>query len=112
VVVSDDLSALWVHELPVERRTASGGGYGDQYAAAETVSGFYDDTTQLMPGPDGVQVVVSGRFAFPSSVAYIPVGSRVTLPALFGGRVTEVIASAVGDAGGQPVPAHQEVGLR
>lgn len=111
-MTTDPLTPWWVHTVQVERLTTSGGGYGDQYADPEEVTGFVDDTTQLMAGPNGTQVVVSARFAFPSTTAYVPVGSRVTLPALFGGRVTQVVASAVGDAGGQPVPAHQEIGLR
>lgn len=76
---------------------------------AETVTGFYSDKTQLVAGPDGQQVAASGAFAFPSSVAYIPVRSEITLPAKFGSRVVTVQASMVGDGGGQPTPDHQEV---
>jgi hypothetical protein len=45
------------------------------------------------------------------SYAYVPVQSRVTLPARFGGRVTEVVAAAVGDGGGQPTPDHQQIAV-
>jgi hypothetical protein len=107
--VSDPLgdAGWWVHTLQVERYTGDGEAGGKSYAQAVPVTGFYSDKTEFSGG----QIVTSGRFAFPPDVPYIPAQSRVTLPALFGGRVTQVVTVSVGDGGGQPTPDHQVVGL-
>lgn len=96
----------WRHTLTVERWQGDSA-YEDKFAAPEPVTGFYADGTKYSGG----QIVSTGEFAFPLGVAYIPVQSKVTLPAQFGGRVCRVSKSAVGDGGGQPTPDHQEIGL-
>lgn len=101
----------WVHQVTVERFTGSSG-YGDAYTTATGVPCFVHDGAKLVIGPDGATVTASSTVAFPPSVARIPVDSWITLPAMFGGRRALVIASAVGDAGNQPTPNHQEISLR
>lgn len=111
-MVSDPLAEWWVHEVVVERWNGDSA-YGDQFDSAVTVTGFYDDSTQYRGG----EVIAAGRFAFPRSVPYIPVESRVTLPSTFGTnpdgspRIYRVVDSAIGDGGGQPTPDHQQIGL-
>ena len=102
--MTDDLAEWWVHTLSVERWNGAAA-YDDVFDAPVNVVGFYDDKTVYASG----QVVAAGSFAFPKSVPYIPVQSRVTLPAEFGGRVVRVVSSAVGSGGGQPTPDHQEI---
>jgi hypothetical protein len=104
--VTDPLAIFYRHELAVERFLGDGA-YGDQYAPSETITGCYSDGTTYSGG----QIVSTGQFAFPLSYAYVPVQSRVTLPANFGGRVVTVKTSAVGDGGGAPTPDHHEIGV-
>jgi hypothetical protein len=112
VAVTDPLADWWVHAVVIERFVSAGGGYGDGLAAAETVMGFVRDGTKLVADGTGKQVASSAQVALPISVAYVPVQSRVTLPAQFGeARRTTVIVSAFGDGGGQPTPDHHELAL-
>lgn len=97
------------HQLRVERFAAPGAGYGDTYADPETVEGFYKDGIHLVADQTGKQIASSGVFGFPLSYAYVPLQSRVTLPAKFGSRVTEVVAVEVGDGGGLPTPDYQQI---
>jgi hypothetical protein len=105
--MADDLAEWWRHTVSVRRWTGPGEAGGDSFAATEDVLGFYSDKTVYSNG----EVVASGRFAFPSTVDYIPVQSLVTLPALFGGRTCRVVSTAVADGGGQPTPDHQVIGV-
>lgn len=99
-----------LHTLSVERITGNGA-YGKSYDDPEDIEGFYLDGTKTIGAPDAQQIVVSGQFAFSLSYNYVPVDSRVTLPSLFGARVTFVNLSAVGDGAGLPTPDHQMIGL-
>lgn len=109
--MTDQLAAWWVHPVTIERFTGSTA-YGDSYAPADPADGFVSDDNHLVLTANGEQVVASTRVALAPDVAPIPVGSRVTLPAAFGSRVTVVLASSTGDAGGLPLPAHHEISLR
>lgn len=106
----DPLAEFYGHTLSV-RRAKPSGRYGGAYDVAEDIVGFFDDGTKLVPGPGGVQVVSSGRFAFPLSYAYVPVDSEVTVPVEFGGRTSKVIVASRGDGGGAPTPDHYEISL-
>lgn len=108
--MSDPLAGFWVHPCVVRRRVA-GGRYGETFAEPVTVTGFVEDGQKLVTGAGGKQLTSSARVAFPAGTAAIPLDSEVTLPALFGGRTCAVIATAVGDAGGQPTPNHLEIAL-
>jgi hypothetical protein len=110
-VTSDPLALFFVHHLIVERFTGSTA-YGDTFAAEATVPGFVSDDNHLVLDSNGEQVVASTRVALPATVAAVPVGSRVTLPAAFGSRESVVVAASIGDAGPLPLPAHQEISLR
>lgn len=108
---TDPLASYWVHDIAIERFAGSTA-FGDEYDDAVTVAGFVSDDDRLVRDPSGEQVVSSTRIALPATVAPVPVGSRVTLPAAFGNRESMVISSSVGDAGGLPLPAHHEISLR
>jgi hypothetical protein len=58
--VSNPLATWWRHSVIIERFTGEGS-YGNEYAAPETVVGYYSDKTEYSGG----QVVAQGRFAFP-----------------------------------------------
>lgn len=109
--MADDLAEWWVHQLSVKRLAEVGGAGGDTYAAPVTVTGFYRDGSKLVTDGNGKQILSSGQFAFPLTVARIPVGSLVTVPAKFGGRESKVITANIGDGGGQPTPDHHEIAL-
>lgn len=114
--MTDPLARWWVHEVGVRRLTGSGAG-GDVYtpappAAPESVPCFVRDGTKLVRAMNGSEVVSTVQIAYPAAIARIPVGSKVTLPALFGGRTSTVISSSVGDGGGLPTPDHNEAALQ
>lgn len=108
--MSDSLAQFWVHDVVVERAKASGSRV-TTHDDPVTERGFVNDGTKLVRGADGKEIVSSAQVAFPSSVARIPVDSKVTLPAGFGGRTSRVVVSAVGDGGGLPTPDHHEIAL-
>lgn len=107
----DPLADWYRHQVQVERFTGTGP-TGDVYAAATTELVMVDDTRRLVRAADGSQVISESSIAHPLTVAAIPPGSRVTLPAIFGGRRTIVLATSVGYGGGQPTPDHVELALQ
>ena len=108
--MTDPLTQFYRHPVVVTRASGSGR-YGPTDSTPETIMAFIDDRTQLAPGPAGVEIVASARVAFPTTYAYVPVDSHVTLPAEFGGRTAKVVAADRGDGGGLPTPDHYEIGL-
>lgn len=110
-MTADPLGAWFTHSMAVERFTGTGP-YGDAYTAATTELAAVDDSTKLIRGADGSDVVSSTRIFLPSTTVYVPPGSRVTLPAIYGSRRTIVLAVSVHDGGGQPTPDHVELALQ
>lgn len=108
--MSDPLADWWVHQVHIEAYAGSGA-YGDSYDTAVTVTGLVDDTNRLVVNADGQQVVSSARVFLPAGTV-VPLGSRVTLPAPFLGRASQVIAVSVHDAGTVDVPSHVELALQ
>jgi hypothetical protein len=107
----DPLSAWWVHEVKVERLTGTGA-YGDKFAAGVTYLGFVEDKVQQVRDTNGNEVTSTGTVAFPTSVADIPPGSRLTLRAgTASQRVARVITFARAEAGPLPTPNHLELTL-
>lgn len=106
-----DMTYWWVHTVTVERYLREGQGGTEVYADAEQVDGFYQDKERLVIGPEGDQILAAGTFYFADTVAYVPLQSRVTLPAAFGGRVVTVVSVSVVDTGPLPFANYQEVGL-
>lgn len=104
----DPLAIWWVHAVTVKRWLRTGQGGVEVFADPETVTGFYDDRTNFTAGLNGEQITAAGTLAVPSSVAFIPLQSQITLPAAFGGRTVRVVATAVGDSGGLGLPDHAE----
>lgn len=107
--MADELADWWVHTVLIARWTGSGAVEG--YAAPVATAGFVHDGSKLVAGPDGKEITSSAQVALPIGTPYVPVNSLVTLPAQFGGRQARVVASAVGDGGGQPTPDHIELSL-
>jgi hypothetical protein len=105
-----DLLAEWFRHPIVIERFAGVGAIGDLFSPAETVMGFVHDDTKIIAGTGGQQIISSAQVALPAATAYVPVGSRVTLPAQFAApgqtRSPLVIGSARADGGGQPTPDH------
>jgi hypothetical protein len=109
-VAVDPLADWWRHTLDLWRFVKDAP-YGRVYSpplaeGPANVTGYYRDETILNAAG---QIEASGRFAFPRAVAYVPVKSRMRLPAAFGGRTVDVVKVQVGDGGGQPTPDHQIV---
>lgn len=114
-MVSDPLGEWWVHPVGLHRMVDNGA-YGPIYdppldSDPVTVLGFVRDGSKLIAGPNGEQVTSSAQIALPAGTPYVPVQSQVTLPAMFGGRTSTVIACSVADGGGQPTPDHVELSL-
>jgi hypothetical protein len=92
-----------IHTVTLERlASGDGDGFGTTFAAPETVQGFVNDQNKLVRAASGDQVVSSTQVALDRAVGYVQPRSRVTLPAIFGGRTATVIGCEVGDAGGLP----------
>lgn len=106
-MAADPLASWWVHEITVERRTGTTGSGAPRYDDAVTVPCFIAQQTETVRGPDGPDVIERTDIAYPITVPLIGQGSRVTLPAAFGGQPTTVLAAARGDGGGLPTPDHQ-----
>lgn len=102
--MADLLSMWWVHTVIIERYTGDGA-EGPEYAAAETVKGFVDDSVKLVRSDTGKETVSSRRVFVPLTVAPIPAGSRVT----YGAKTSTAINVADRDGGGLPLPEHREV---
>jgi hypothetical protein len=104
---------VFVHTgILVERFQSGDDGYGANYAAGETLTGFVDQGEQLVVAPTGDEVISIARVYFPVGTAWIPVQSKVTLPSQFGSEVGEVIAANVRDTGTLPLPEFLELALR
>jgi len=108
--VSDDLAPFWIHDVVIARRTGVGA-YTIAYDTPQTVTGFVDDGQRLVVNADGEQVTSTATVFLPADTADVPVQSQVTLPATFGGRVSEVIRVGRRDSGSLDLPDHIEVNL-
>ena len=106
----DDLADFWVHTVSIERYTGSGA-YGDTFADAANVDGLVDDGQKIIAGVNGQAISSTATVYLPIDTADVPVKSKVTLPAEFGGRECQVIAVARHDGGGLPLPECLEVNL-
>lgn len=106
----DILADWWVHEITVARW--SGSGAIESFDDPVTVRGFVRDGAKLVTGPNGKEITSSAQIALPAGTPYVPVNSKVTLPVIFGGRASTVIAAAVADGGGQGTPDHIEIALQ
>ena len=111
-MTADPLADFWQHDVSVERFTGTDAFGVDVYATAETVTGFVDDTRRLVRDLAGQEVVASTTVYLPAATADVPAGSKVTLPAVFGGRSSQVVGVSRHDAGSLPLPAHLELALR
>lgn len=107
----DPLAQWWVHTTDVQRFAGSGS-EGDTWdAVAEGVPCFISDKRRLVRAGTGEQVVSETTVLYPKTTADIPVDSLITLPALFGGRTSTVLAVSRHDGGGLPTPDHLEVAI-
>lgn len=89
------------HVVTVETVTSAGDAMGDTYGTATPFAAFVNDKNKLVRAASGDQVVSSTQVALPAGSGYFRPGTRVTLPAAFGARVTTVIGCEVADAAGQ-----------
>ncbi|MFC9874876.1 hypothetical protein [Nocardia salmonicida] len=103
--MSDPLGVFWVHDCMV-RRLVGDGAYGPEYAAPTTDRGNVAAKVQMVRDTSGDEVVSSTSVAFPLSVADVPPGSEVQLPAAFGSRTSKVVAVSK-SALGEPFPDTQ-----
>lgn len=110
-MAADPLADWWVHRVDVDRY-AGAGPEGDAWAATETgVACFVEERNRLVLAANGEQTVSGTTIAFPSTVADIPAGSRITIGAPFTPRTAVVITTSRADGGGQDTPDHLEVAL-
>ena len=106
----DDLAAFFIHETTVERRTGSSPS-GSVFASGVPVVGWVDQTSKLVRTANGSEVVASASVFYPAGTPIIPLGSYVTLPAVFGSQRAQVVDFAVRDSGALDLPDHLEVNL-
>lgn len=109
--MTDALADWWQHSVSIERYEGSGA-KGDVFAAAVDADALVDDTQRLVVDATGQEVISTATVFLPALTADVPLNSRVTLPAQFGGRPARVIVVKRHDAGTLPTPNHVEVNLR
>lgn len=105
------LDYLWVHVASVrryQRRDAMG---AETFADPVDVPGLYIDKEQIVVGAGGEQILATGTFAFARDIDPVPLQSRLTLPAVFGGRELTVTSESIRDTGALPLPNYQQIGL-
>lgn len=107
---TDALVDWWRHTITIARYTGTGA-YGDVWAAPTSEAGMVEDKRRMIRASNGEQVISSTTVYLPISTPDVPLGSTVTLPAVFGTRVATVLAVARHDGGGQPTPDHLELNL-
>jgi hypothetical protein len=107
---SSDLAGWFTQTVTIERLVGRTG-RGTSYAAPTTTAAFVDQGAKLVRNPQGDQVVSSARVFLPATTDAVPLGSRVTLPAAYGGVQASVLGVALHLAPGLPVPEHLEVQL-
>ncbi|KZM75748.1 hypothetical protein [Nocardia terpenica] len=107
--MTDPLVLFWRHWVLVHRYVGNGAA-GPLFDPPGGECGNVAAKNQMVRDTSGDEVVSSASIAFPAGVAYIPPGSRITLPDEFGGRTTKVVAASVSNAG-PPFPDTQVVYL-
>lgn len=106
-----DLTYWWQHTVSVERWLRTGQGGTEVFATPVDVDGLYVDKERFVAGPNGEQILAAGSFYYPADVPFIPLQSRLTLPAVFASRVVRVVSESVRDTGDLPFSEYQEVGV-
>lgn len=109
MTAAQKIAAWFAYPIVVERY-AGATARGPSFDAPVTVLGMVDPGTKWVSAPTGETVLSSARVFLPSGTADVPAQSRITLPAVFGGRVTRVITSA-SFASTRGTPDHLEVTL-
>lgn len=104
------LDRFWIHTVQV-RPLVDEGAEGDSLGPAVAVSGFVDDSTKLVRGATGDEVVAAATVFLPAGAPDVPLGSEVTLPASLGSRVLTVVSVARHDSGPLGLPDHVELGV-
>jgi hypothetical protein len=107
---SRDLAAWFTGTVTVER-FAGQTAHGPTYLAGTVEACFIDQGNTMVRAPNGDQVVSSARVFLPANTDTIPLGSKVTMPAAYGGARATVLTVQLRKAPGLPVPEHLEVAL-
>ena len=103
---ADELAEFYVHTVTVTPK-AGDSPYGPAYGDPFTLACFVDETTRLVRGLDGAEVVSSATLTTAPGVD-VPVGSDVALPS---GRATTVLGVAHADSGPLDLPDHAAITL-
>ncbi|WP_157556246.1 hypothetical protein [Nocardia acidivorans] len=107
--MSDPLGMFW-HHMVLVRRYVGTGAAGPEYAAPTAERGNVAVKRQVVRDGSGDEITSSTTIVFPPSVASIPPGSEVALPAEFGGGTADVVSVTASNAG-PPFPDTQVVYL-
>lgn len=100
-----------VHEVQIERFLGTGA-YGDTYDTATTERAWIDDSRQVVRGAGGDEEVSETTVSISLTAPDVPVDSKVTLPASFGSRTSQVIAVNRMDSSGLFGLEHIELSLK
>lgn len=99
-----------MHWVLIERFLGNGA-MGPAFDQSTGQRCFFDDTRRMVRNAEGVEVLSSSSVVLPPGVATVPLGSRVTAPGSFGGRIASVIAVSVRDSGDLELPDHVVLSL-
>lgn len=109
---AEQLAAIWFKWPIVVERFAGTGAYGDVFDPPDTIEHTkITAKRKKVVAPDGTEVISEAGVSMPVDTPLIPPGSRVTLPARFGGRVATVITDQVHDDGADLTPNFYSVDL-
>ena len=112
VTASEMQAAIWFKWPIVVERFAGDGAFGPVFDAPDKIDGTkITAKRKKVLAPDGTEVISEVGVSMPVDTPLIPPGSKVTLPARFGGRVATVIVDQVHDDGADLTPNFYSIDL-
>lgn len=105
------IAETWFKWTVSVQRLTGNGAYGPVHADAVPVLGRITAKRKLIRAVDGTEVISEARVSMSVDTADIPVGSLITLPERFGGRVAEVLQDQRHDDGNDLTPNYYSVDI-
>lgn len=111
--MTSPIAVFFTWQLAIRRKTgdsSTGATYADWDTSATYLWKIRQETRTVVDA-DGNEVVSSATCQASADVPRVPAGSKVTLPAEFGGATARVVAEATHDSGLSALPSYYEINL-